>query len=996
MSVFMSVGKKLAEGAQNRLARARDTNYTTDTYHGSTHDLTEMDASKTNVEGDWGQGIYSSSNIDDVNENYAGVGPDLTARIEQQKDRLQDDILDEIETNGLETTLQRYSELLNDSVSTNFINDIKKYRDNDEGFAKDLADIVATKQIKGSNDGVVYPLKQNTEGFATIGGKDRTVVEGRDYHAEAREEIKRSDYGDEYDYEDAVEEYAFDLMNSDYDTNYQKVLEVIDRRGGGVSVDDLADAFEGDSVDLTKLDEIIRKSQIYAEDDAGNFIPNGAVSAEILQNLGFKGVIDNTANAKFGSARDRGRPMDGMDEDTVHYITFKGAENQIRSRNAQFKDPTSKNILAGSAATAITLPAMFGSSETEAGVLSQAVKSGRERLKAYHGSPHDFDEFSTEAIGTGEGAQAYGHGLYFAEREGTAKSYRDALSGKNPSPRYKGKGIDETDGPTSGALSLIKKELLYNKGLTAKQAKEQAITSLNVRKQRAGVGVDSLKENQIISDIDEKIRLIESMDDSDLVVGGRLYEVDIDASPDELLDYDLPLSQQSDEVKKRILDLGLTDLDGNMYTIKELDALGFRGQNLYEKLSSGDDARASARLKDVGIKGIKYADAQTRFSSKGKTHNYVMFDDNLVAIARKYGVSMPVAGAILAGTMTPEQAQAGVVTKAARESMLKFFDQAEVDNAIRQAGSRKSREALTQMPIDDFLALAREGYSPAKAAGISDVSKFDDLPFLNIRSEDGIANITGHEGRHRARRLKELGESTVPVRIKSDIRWDQQDDPTLWDYEQDYPQILFNEDGTKKSPFPFVQGDSNLLDSSALNIEDIPRKTTPTSTSKQIDDDELLKSLFGGSAATAVSGGALFSPDKAQAGASAEQQKFERLEAEEQKLRAMRSSSFGKVSSELAAYRRSQLLPSIGTLAQGAARDTAKGLDYISPANLTRLLLDPADEGFSRFMAKPITDRIAKGAEVVTQPMLYDEDDPYSKKRKQDAMDLGGMLFSPL
>ena len=33
----------------------------------------------------------------------------------------------------------------------------------------------------------------------------------------------------------------------------------------------------------------------------------------------------------------------------------------------------------------------------------------------------------TENIGTGEGAQAYGHGLYFAEREGTAKAYRDNL-----------------------------------------------------------------------------------------------------------------------------------------------------------------------------------------------------------------------------------------------------------------------------------------------------------------------------------------------------------------------------------------------------------------------------------------------------------------------------------------------------------------------------------------------------------------------------------------
>ena len=147
-------------------------------------------------------------------------------------------------------------------------------------------------------------------------------------------------------------------------------------------------------------------------------------------------------------------------------------------------------------------------------------------------------------------------------------------------------------------------------------------------------------------------------------------------------------------------------------------------------------------------------------------------------------------------------------------------------------------------------------------------------------------------------------------------------------------------------------------------------------------------------------------PEDAQAGALAsggasadqarEQQRFESLEAEEQKLREMGSSSWGKVSSELAAYRRSQLLPVIGTLAQGAVRDTAKGLDYLSPANLTRLLFDPADEGLSRFMAKPISNKISKGAEVVTQPMLYDENDPYSKKRKQDGMDLGGTVFSPL
>jgi hypothetical protein len=52
---------------------------------------------------------------------------------------------------------------------------------------------------------------------------------------------------------------------------------------------------------------------------------------------------------------------------------------------------------------------------------------GAKTLKAYHGSPHDFDQFSLGKIGTGEGGQAYGHGLYFAEQEATAKAYRDRL-----------------------------------------------------------------------------------------------------------------------------------------------------------------------------------------------------------------------------------------------------------------------------------------------------------------------------------------------------------------------------------------------------------------------------------------------------------------------------------------------------------------------------------------------------------------------------------------
>lgn len=53
---------------------------------------------------------------------------------------------------------------------------------------------------------------------------------------------------------------------------------------------------------------------------------------------------------------------------------------------------------------------------------------GGSGIRAYHGSPHDFEKFDIGRIGTGEGAQAYGHGLYFAENEGVARGYRDKLT----------------------------------------------------------------------------------------------------------------------------------------------------------------------------------------------------------------------------------------------------------------------------------------------------------------------------------------------------------------------------------------------------------------------------------------------------------------------------------------------------------------------------------------------------------------------------------------
>ena len=49
-------------------------------------------------------------------------------------------------------------------------------------------------------------------------------------------------------------------------------------------------------------------------------------------------------------------------------------------------------------------------------------------VDAWHGSPHKFEKFAMSKVGTGEGAQAFGHGLYFTSEKGVAKHYADKLA----------------------------------------------------------------------------------------------------------------------------------------------------------------------------------------------------------------------------------------------------------------------------------------------------------------------------------------------------------------------------------------------------------------------------------------------------------------------------------------------------------------------------------------------------------------------------------------
>jgi len=324
-------------------------------------------------------------------------------------------------------------------------------------------------------------------------------------------------------------------------------------------------------------------------------------------------------------------------------------------------------------------------------------------IKAYHGSPHDFDEFSMEQIGTGEGAQAYGSGLYFAQQEKIAKEYRDNLTKRDF--EYEEKLMEEYKKAEANQdyyrLEMLERAMLHD-------------TPKDFRDIASDADYDD-DYRQAAADMADEI---EAMD----VDFGRIYEVEIDALQDDLLDFDAPLSEQNEAVQdlyketlkkqftpeddKLLNELGLSldnvyvdpkitgaDVynqlreEGAKQINAELDEInkqmraiskaadeiqqGYRtplpgkeaeAQALYDKYDdlmskklnmdskfNEEQKRASDMLLKEGVKGIRYNDGYSRGLGKGryKTKNYVIFDDRLISISKKYGIAIPAAAVLL-------------------------------------------------------------------------------------------------------------------------------------------------------------------------------------------------------------------------------------------------------------------------------------------------------------------------------------------------------------
>ena len=274
-------------------------------------------------------------------------------------------------------------------------------------------------------------------------------------------------------------------------------------------------------------------------------------------------------------------------------------------------------------------------------------------IRAYHGSPHSFERFDLSKIGSGEGAQAYGHGLYFAENEGVARGYRDALS--STQVQYQGQPFNtyahETGVKNAGEVAMnitdrvragVPPDVALREGIAEHRAKANAWAG----------------RNQNLQDYNTRAAdFLETIDPGKLALNkGSMYEVNLRADPEHFLDWDKPLSEQSERVQQALAEhpklraimegSDLADLPNAGAWVRRATT-GRHGEM--------DPAEMSLMLREAGIPGIRYLDQGSRGAGQG-TSNYVTFSDDIIDILRKYGIAgLMLSGAGAAGTQRQSQ-----------------------------------------------------------------------------------------------------------------------------------------------------------------------------------------------------------------------------------------------------------------------------------------------------------------------------------------------------
>ena len=222
---------------------------------------------------------------------------------------------------------------------------------------------------------------------------------------------------------------------------------------------------------------------------------------------------------------------------------------------------------------------------------------------AYHGSPHVFDKFDISKVGSGEGAQAYGHGIYFAESPNVAKEYQEKLSSTGSAKNLVSQfgGIDEGIAEASKRIEHYKQLIASGGG----GAMDRARSFL-------GISQKNLQDLQ---------RMKQGLPENT----GGFYKVDIpDTNAQTFLNWDKSLKEQPKEVQKLIKLQFKDQIDSAKNLAKKygdtFDENSLTGSQIYTWFAEGKSPEmVSEYMNKNGIKGIKYLDEFSRGNFKAQT-----------------------------------------------------------------------------------------------------------------------------------------------------------------------------------------------------------------------------------------------------------------------------------------------------------------------------------------------------------------------------------------
>lgn len=629
-------------------------------YHGTTNEFYEFDSSvKGNIEGHLGKINYFTSDYQDAAQNYQTGGPDLTARVENLKERIEQDLEDYL------TVYDDREEGIRD-----FASDYFRDFDNsslDYGMTnEEVAERIASSLLVGGEDRVLEVFVKLDK--PVVIGKPNSYLslyersEFEDYLEDAAQEI-----ADENDIsiEEAKEDYSWDVDMraaelAGVDNRLHDALSkaISDNtydweRAPGKASEILSDFYEED-VNLNQLERRIREELSESQNEQGE-LSSSQIVADFFKNLGFDGIVLADVNRRF--------PNMGLGSAASHVHVFDEYANQIKladGSNVEFGP--SKDIRfqrTGFHGTPHRFPKEIlvqkpdGTQEYLVGTPDEfpVVPANYEVIREFPNG-----RFRMDKMGTGEGAQAYGWGMYFTDLESIARHYADKLSKyviQIGDERFSVYGLQvETnwrswiDGDIERIIELYlnrgkdalkgiwgeekgREVLKYLSKNNAKIFKERHLYKVSLHKGKT-------PEQYTWLEWDEKVRNVEPVK--------NLFDTFTN-----LADY-----KRASDMSRKYTDEFIQDATGEQI-YNEFVALAseFRFKLPKEYHLQEPAKIASLFLLEAGIDGIRFP-AESKPRDKARGFNYVVFDENAIEIEQvtRFQRTNTLQQAIANGTVT--------------------------------------------------------------------------------------------------------------------------------------------------------------------------------------------------------------------------------------------------------------------------------------------------------------------------------------------------------